>query len=89
MENSNNSHFGTQEINDLKTTINTLTSIIGNMQKEINELRRKVNEHSITDAVKNDIISRVSYDQNIKYDIIAEPKNVSQQNNIEVISQII
>jgi len=59
------------------------------MQKEINELRRKVNEHSITDAVKNDIISRVSYDQNIKYDIIAEPKNVSQQNNIEVISQII
>ena len=88
MENSNNSHFGTQEINELKTTINTLTETIHNMQKEINELRRKVNEHSIIiSSVKNDIISNVSYDQNIKYDIIAEPKNVSQQNNIEVISQ--
>jgi len=87
MDNSNNSHFGTQEINELKTTINTLTGTIRNMQREINELRRKVNEHSITAAVKNDIISNVSYDQNIKYDIIAEPKNVSQQNNIEVISQ--
>jgi hypothetical protein len=71
----------------LKTIINTLTGTIRNMQREINELRRKVNEHSITAAVKNDIISNVSYDQNIKYDIIAEPKNVSQQNNIEVISQ--
>jgi hypothetical protein len=87
MDNSNNSHFGTQEINELKTIINTLTGTIRNMQREINELRRKVNEHSITAAVKNDIISNVSYDQNIKYDIIAEPKNVSQQNNIEVISQ--
>jgi len=87
MENSNNSHFGTQEINELKTIINTLTGTIRNMQREINDLRRKVNERSIPTAVKNDIISNVSYDQNIKYDIIAEPKNVSQQNNIEVISQ--
>jgi hypothetical protein len=89
MENSNNSHFGAQEINDLKTTINTLTGTIRNMQKEINELRRKVNEHSITAAVKNDIISKVNYNESIQNYAVAEPKNVSQQNNIEVISQII
>jgi hypothetical protein len=94
MENSNNNDndnndSGRQEIDNLKMTVNTLTDIIRNVQKELNELRKKVNEHNIITAVKNDIISKVSYDQTIQHDGVAEPKNVSQQNNIEVISQII
>jgi hypothetical protein len=92
MENSNNNDnydSGRQEIDNLKTTVNTLTDIIRNVQKELNELRKKVNEQYITNVVKNDIVSKVNYAHTIQHDGVAEPKNVSNQNNIEVISQII
>jgi hypothetical protein len=87
--NNDNNDSGRQEIDNLKTTVNTLTDTISNMQKELNELRKKVNEQYITNVVKNDIVSKVNYAHTIQHDGVAEPKNVSQQNNIEVISQII
>ena len=86
MEKSNNSDVGKQEINELRTTVNILTGTIRNIQKELNELRKKVNENNIITAVKNDIVSKVK--QPVEENTIAEPKNVSNQNNIEVITQI-
>lgn len=87
VENSSNSDIGKQEINELRTTVNILTGTIRNMQKELNELRKKVNENNIITAVNNDIVSKVK--QNVvEENTIAEPKNVSNQNNIEVINQI-
>jgi hypothetical protein len=88
MENSNND-IGKHEVNELKTMVNTLTGTIRNMQKEINELRRKVNENNITTAVKNDIVSKISKnnENTLQDDKKAEPKIVSNQNNIEVIMQ--
>lgn len=91
MEKSKNSDVGKQEITELKTTVNILTDIIRNIQKELNELRKRVNEHNehnIITAVKNDIISKAGSVHNTQDDAVAEPKFISQQNNIEVISQI-
>jgi hypothetical protein len=89
MENSDNSDVGKQEITELRSTVNILTSTIRDMQKELNELRQKVNEQYITTAVKNDIISKTGYFHTTQHDAVAEPKFISEQNNIEVISQII
>jgi hypothetical protein len=89
MENSDNSDVGKQEITELRSTVNILTSTIRDMQKELNELRQKVNEQYITTAVKNDIISKAGSVHNTQDDAVAEPKFISEQNNIEVISQII
>jgi len=87
--NNDNNDSGKQEITELRTTVNILTSTIRDMQKELNELRQKVNEQYITTAVKNDIISKAGYGDTIQDDVVAEPKFISEQNNIEVISQII